>query len=218
MFQFVSVGGDCQTAAQIRKRRPASVAHFFDWIGIPIRQTIELISNDFAGFFDRENLHPHYAGNGFYGIVEMRYRADVQHGVPSFDIEITEMIRLMFSLRARWLREMLEEDERPVYFIRCWTVRDGAENEADAIELFELLRSKRRDIRLLYLHNDASREERIDGGYRSAFMRQASNPYIWSGDDKAWRSVLEGFAVQPGGDDRGAFTLPTPRRPRFGAC
>ncbi|WP_419728536.1 DUF1796 family putative cysteine peptidase [Lichenicola sp.] len=215
MFQFVSLGGDCQPAAQIRKRRPSSVAHFFDWIGIPIRQTIELIRNDFEGFFDRENLHPHYAGDGFYGIVEMRYRADVQHGVPSFDIATTEAIRELFVMRARWLREMLEEDNDPVYFIRSWTVRDGPENEADAIELFELLRSKRRDIRLLYLHNDPGREDRISGGYRSAYLRQASSPYVWSGDDRAWLSLLEDFAVRPGGDDKGASPLPAPRRPRF---
>lgn len=215
MFQFVSIGGDCQPAAQIRKHRLSTASHFFDWIGIPIRQTIELIENDFEGFLARENMHPIFAGDGFYGIVDTRYRTDVRHEMSGFTPADIRTIQAMYALRSRWFMEMLEPDEPPVYFVRIWGLRDGDENEADARMLYAALRSRRPDVRLLYLHNDPTRGELIEGAYRSMYLRQTSNPYSWQGDDQAWSYVLNDFALRAAGGYDGGFALPRPKQPNF---
>lgn len=218
MFQFVSIGGDCQPAAQIRKHRVSTASHFFDWIGIPIQQTIELIENDFEGFLERQNMHPIFAGDGFYGIVDTRYRTDVRHEMEAFKPADIKRIQAMYALRSRWFREMLEPEEPPVYFVRLWGLRDGDENEDDARKLYAALRSRRRDVRLLYLHNDPTRGELIEGAFRSIYLPQTSNPYSWQGDDEAWRYVLKDFAVRvAGGHDEG-FALPRPKQPNFASA
>lgn len=215
MFQFVSIGGDCQPAAQIRKHRVSTASHFFDWIGIPIRQTIELIENGFEGFLERENMHPIFAGDGFYGIVDTRYRTDIRHEMSEFKPADIRTIQAMYTLRSRWFTEMLEPDEPPVYFVRLWGLRDGDENEADARKLYETLRARRHDVRLLYLHNDPTRGELIEGAFRSTYLRQPTNPYTWQGDDEAWRYALNDFALRAtDGPDEG-FPLPRPREPNF---
>lgn len=218
MFKFVSIGGDCQPAAQIRKRSASNTSHFFDWLGIPIRHTVALIENGFEGFLDRENMHPIFAGDGFMGIVDTRYRADIRHEMSGFTPADIATIQAIYALRSRWFMEMLEPDELPVYFVRIWGLRDGEENEADARMLYAALRSRRRDVRLLYLHNDPTRGELIEGAFRSAYLQQTSNPYLWEGDDEAWRYVLGDFALRAAdGDDEG-FTLPRPRQPNFNAA
>ena len=62
-----------------------------------------------------------------------------------------------------------------------------------------MLRSKRRDIRFLYLHRDAGHCEWIVGAYRSAYLAPGSLNH-WTSNDFTWRQLLNVFAVRHSGD------------------
>lgn len=214
-FRFISLGGDCQPAAQIRRNRPNGTTHFFDWLSIPIRHTIRLIENDLDGGFEPENLHPLYLENRLLTVVDTRYHLDITHDFPVFDDETVAQVRARYAIRARWFRELLDDpDELPSYFVRRWDKRDGPENEADARVLYHLLKQRRRDIRFLYLHADPTRRPVRDGGYRSLFLRPAE-PFIWYGDNGAWQKILNVSAFEPGPEDGVSFPMPPMRVPRF---
>ena len=214
-FRFISLGTDCQPALQISIHRPNNVMHLFDWLAVPIRRLIALIENDFEGFLEPDNLHPFFIENKLTAVFDTRYRIDFNHDFATFDAADISRVRRLYGLKIRWFRELLDEpDEPPSYFIRRWDVRDGPEDETVAVELFDLLRRRRRDIRLLYLHNDPSRPPVKRNGYRSHFLRPPQ-PFIWKGDFPAWRHILCQFALEPDTDRGDAFALPLSRVPRF---
>ena len=214
-FRFISLGTDCQPALQISIHRPNNVMHLFDWLAVPIRQLIKLIENDFEGFLQPDNLHPFFIENKLTAVFDTRYRIDFNHDFATFDASDISRVRSLYGLKIRWFRELLDEpDEPPSYFIRRWDVRDGPEDETVAVELFHLLKRRRRDIRLLYLHNDPLRLPVKRKGYRSHFLRPPQ-PFIWKGDFHAWRHILRQFALGPDTDEGEAFALPPLRAPRF---
>ena len=214
-FRFISLGTDCQPAFQISVHRPNNVMHLFDWLAVPIRQLVRLIENDFEDFLHTDNLHPFFIENKLTAVFDTKYRIDLAHDFIMFDAADIARVRGLYELKIRWFRELLDEaDEPPSYFIRRWDVRDGPEDETVAVELFELLKRRRRDIRFLYLHNDPSRLPAKRNGYRSHFLR-SPQPFIWKGDFHAWRHILRQFALEPEADDGEAFALPPFRAPRF---
>lgn len=195
MFRFISLGSDCQTASQIAGLAYTPTHNFFDLLALPIRQTIELIENDFEGLLLPENLHPVYVEDQLRGVVDMRYRAEFAHDFTIFSRDEIATVRERYRLRARWFRELFDADEPPVYFVRRWHARDGVEDETLAVRLFELLQSKRRDSRMLYLHRDRGRPEFVSGAYRSAYLPPPDVPH-WTGNTPAWTYMLQDFALR----------------------
>ncbi|NPD67529.1 hypothetical protein HN018_18850 [Lichenicola cladoniae] len=196
MARFVSVGGDCQAGLRVSAMNPGGVHHFFDWLAISIQSTIRLIESDFRDFLTWENLHPIYNGEILAGVIDTQLRVEFAHDFSGFTREECDSARARYELRARWFRELFEEDEPAPYFVRRWHPRDGADDEASAIRLFKLLRAKRRDISFLYLHKDPTRGELVSGAYRSAYLPPPTSE-DWMGNEDAWNYMLKDFAVRP---------------------
>lgn len=206
-MRFVSLGADCQTAAQLHFFAGHQPAQFFDKIAVPIRSVIQLIETGFSDLMLEENLHPIYNGESLACVVDTLHRIDFGHDFTRFDADEIVAVRKRYQLCARWLAEMLRPESRPVYFVRRWHPRDGLNDEADASRLYEVLREKRPDVRLLYLHKDEAREDVIVGGYRSTFLRYSDSSY-WKGDTPAWQHILKNFACRPHEtEDHAAFSL-----------
>ena len=216
MFRFLSLGGDCQPTVQINRTNGTFPAlQFFDVVGCPIRGTIDLIANDFRDLLLTENLLPVYQEETLNRVIDLRYNLHLLHDFAHFTPEEIAAAQANYALRARWFMELYDEDETPVYYVRRWHPLEGApEDESQAMELFEVLRSKRRDIRFLYLHRDPGRRQRVSGAYRSAYLAPRE-PYHWTGNDDAWRELLTDFAVRDYGDpDDTGFPLASAAEPR----
>lgn len=212
-FRFISLGGDCQPAVQINSLNPTRTRSFFDVVSIPIAQTIALIENDFQDLMLTENLRPVYVEDTLERVVDTRWDLHFVHDFPSLEPEAVEAVRAQYLVRARWFMDLFDDEEAPPYFVRRWFNGDGPEDEREAIRLFELLRSRRRDVRLLYLHNDPFRPERVFGAYRSAYLLPPDNAH-WVGNTGAWRTMLRDFALRP--HEETGFALPAGKqRPRF---
>ena len=209
-FRFVSLGSDCQTAAQINGLRNLPARHFFETVGCPIAKTFELLECDFRDLLLPENLLPVYHDEVLNRVIDLRYHLHFVHDFQELSPSEIKAVRDRYELRARWFRELLEPDEEPVYFVRRWHPMDGPEDESLAARLYEFLRSSRRDIRFLYLHNDPSRPERASGAYRSAYLAPPANP-SWTGNNQAWRRALRVLAVTPD-DCPDGFPLQVPWR------
>lgn len=211
---FVSLGGDCQPAARIGVLMPRRQQGFFDKIGAPIDRTIALIEAGFKGLMETDQLHPVHVGDRLDRVIDRRWGLHFVHDFPNFAPSTIAAAQARYRLLARWFLQSLDPGEEPGYFVRRWSAYDGPEDESQAIELFECLRARRPDSRLLYLHEDPRRPPRVNGAYRSAYLRPAEDGN-WMGDLQAWRSVLSDVGLSLAGD--GGFTLPARHRPRFDA-
>lgn len=212
MFRFISLGGDCQTAAQIAGSKRSTMYHFFDLISIPIDQAIRLIENDFQDMLIPENLHPCYNDEMLGRVIDTEYRMDIGHDFRDFSPADIEAVRKRFALRARWFRDLFRPDRTAPYFVRRWHPRDGEDDERLPMRLFELLRAKRRDIRMLYLHKDPERPPLVSGAYRSHYLAPPETPY-WLGNTEAWQYLLHDFAVRDTTDS--AVTAQVKTAPRW---
>lgn len=207
MLRFVSLGADCQTAAQLSVFAGTQPPQFFDKIAVPIRSVIQLIENNFADLMLSENLHPIYSGETLACVVDTLHRIDFGHDFNAFDTDEIMAVRKRYQLCVRWFAELLQPDARPVYFVRRWHPRDGSDDELNALRLYEVLRAKRADVRLLYLHKDQTRQDVVVGGYRSTFLHFPENCH-WKGNTPAWQDILRNFACRPlGAEDHAAFPL-----------
>lgn len=209
MPRFISLGGDRQTAAQIYDLKYKPTTYFFDRLSIPICGTVDLIGNDFDQLLLPQNLHPVYADDGLVGVLDMRYRIEFVHEFERFTPDEIAAVQARYALHVQRFRALLEADEPAPYFVRRWSPVDGPEDESLAVQLFELLRKRRSDIRMLYLHQDGTRGELVTGAYRSAYLPPPDVPH-WIGNTPSWQYMLRDFA------ERDATQAPVVRpKPRF---
>lgn len=211
-FRFVSLGGDCQTAMQIKLMTSKHVTGFFDSIGSPISTVISLIETGFVDPLPMARLEPVHVGGRLERVIDRGTGLQFVHDFPDFEPGTIAAIQARYRLQARWLMQSFDADEPPSYFIRRWSEFDGPEDERQAMRLFDVLRARRPDIRLLYLHQDRTRPPRNFGAYRSTYLSPTVSGN-WVGDIAEWRALLHGFAMLPGGDQ--GFPLRAPKRPRF---
>lgn len=214
MFRFVSLGCDCQAALQIGKYQGVGVPHFFDWVGSTLDGVARLIDTDFSGFLNEANLYWLYSDCRLKTVIDTSFEIDVSHDFKRQDRQELQRVRDLYRIRARWFQEPFDEDSPPTYFVRRWDPRDHDDGDDAALALLALLRSRRRDVRLLYLHEDRTRPPRAAPGYRSVFLQQQDPPH-WVGIDAAWTHVLSRTAISFYAEDGDAFALPVSRVPRF---
>lgn len=213
MFRFVSLGSDRQTAAQIAGLKYTPNIDFFDVLTVPIRLVIELVENEFRGLLQPENLLPVYVDDGLVGVLDVHYRIEFIYDFTTFSPQETDVVRARYEAKAIRFLELFQPDATPPYFVRRWHPRDGVEDETEPMRFFEMLRERRRDVRMLYLHRDPARPEFISGNYRSAYLPPPAVP-DWTGNTEVWRYMLDDFAVRGDGNRHGAASREK-QRPRF---
>lgn len=214
MFRFVSLGADCQPALHINRHQQQDVPHFFDWIGAPMEGVHRLIETEFEGVLQPGNLHPYCRENIIYAVVDTVFRLDFSHDFTSLDPRSIKTVQDQYRLRARWFMELFDEDSPPTYFVRRSDLRDQDSGDDAALRLLALLQSRRKDVRLLHLHDDPKRPAGFAPGFRSAFLPQPS-PFHWKGLDTAWDHVLRRVALTGYAGDGAAFPLPRLNVPNF---
>jgi hypothetical protein len=193
MTQFISLGGDCQPAQQIKHNRGCA-KHFFDWIIVPIKTVQQLIESDFTGFGAAADLAPVYHGEHLHSVVESKHNVEFMHDFKTFDAAEIKNFQQKYKYLAEKFLALLSSDSGPVLFIRRWVDVDGPEDETKARKLYQTIQARKPGSYFLYLHNDESRARVIDGFYRSAFLPQSGAD--WEGDHAAWRELLTVFATQ----------------------
>lgn len=214
MYRFISLGCDCQPAWQIKRYQTARVTHFFDDIGSRLSGVKKLLEADFSDLLQESNLHPLYIESRLVTVIDTHYGLDFTHSFTSFSQKDLARVRAEYTLKARWFRELFDEESPPTYFIRRWDPRDGEGGDDEALELLSMLRSRRKDVRLLYLHGDKTAGVRFAPGFRSAYLEQPE-PNFWRGLNSAWNHVIRETAVSPYEEDGEAFAFLPRRVPRF---
>ncbi len=214
MFRYVSLGCDCQVNHQIGLVQERGPSHFFDWIANPLDGLVYLLEQDFANILDPRNLVPFYVENRMLGVIDTKYRMDFHHDFVRFDHENRQRVLEIYTRRAQRFRQLFDADGPPTYFIRRADLRDGDQSDQAALRLLDLLKSYRKDVRLLFLHEDPHRPVGLAPGFRSAFLRQRQ-PFFWQGSDGAWKAMFSKTALLPFEGDGDAFELPKARTPRF---
>ena len=216
MFRFVSLGCDCQPAHQINLIQDARAAHFFDWLGSPLAGVSRLLESDFDGVLLEKNLHPYVRENIVYAVVDTQFGIDFSHDFSRLHKEDITRVQDIYRLRARWFGELFDEENPPTYFVRRSDLRDIDNSDDAALALLAQLQERRKDVRLLYLHDDYTRPPGFAPGFRSVYLPQP-HPFHWHGLQSAWTDALKRVAMEPYAGDGEAFPLPR-RRPQFGGA
>ena len=215
MFRYVSLGCDCQVNYQISLVQERGPTHFFDWIANSLDGLMHLIERDFANILDARKLVPFYLENRMLGVIDTEYQMGFHHDFVRLDDENRQVVFETYTRRAQRFRQLFDANSPPTYFIRRADLRDKDHSDQAALRLLDLLKSYRKDVRLLYLHEDPHRPVGVEPGFRSAFLRQ-KQPFFWQGNDDAWKVILSRTALLPFAGDRDAFRLPMAKVPRFG--
>ncbi|MBL8548215.1 MAG: hypothetical protein JNL81_17265 [Hyphomonadaceae bacterium] len=194
--QIVSLGRGCQPAHQIRRLNPGATAHMFDWIVTPDAALISFIAADLEGFFVRERLEmgPENC------IIDRATKTQFLHEFPagcSFDAQFANNADKYAMLARRW-RELLAS-EQTILFVRqhAW----DEDLRASATRLRDTIAAKAPRLRFSLLYLTATDEP--DWGEAGIINRRLTqpNPYVWTGDDLAWETLLnEACALPPQGN------------------
>lgn len=190
--QIVSLGRGCQPAHQIRRLNTDAVAHVFDWIVTPDAALISFIASDLDGFFARERLEmgPENC------IIDRETKTQFLHEFPAgsdFDAQFAKNADKYAMLAQRW-RELLASEQR-VLFVRqhAW----DADLRACAMRLRDTIAAKapRLQFSLLYL----TATDEADWGEPGIVNRRLNQPapYVWTGDDAAWQTLLNEACALP---------------------
>ena len=214
MFRYVSLGCDCQVNYQISLVQERGPTHFFDWIANPLDGLIRIIERDFSNILDPRNLFPFYVENRMFGVIDTEYRMDFHHDFARFDDENRKSVLEIYTRRAERFRQLFAADSPPTYFVRRADQRDNDQSDRAALRLLDLLKSYRKDVRLLYLHEEPRRPVGFAPGFRSALLEQRQ-PFSWQGNNDAWKSMFGRIALLPFEGDGDALELPKPKLPRF---
>ncbi|MGD9946064.1 MAG: DUF1796 family putative cysteine peptidase [Burkholderiaceae bacterium] len=200
--RIVSVGGNCQPAHQIKRIARGAEAQLFDWLLIGAENAARLIENDFAGFLDPAGLTLHSGSPGY--VLDAAYDVKLLHDFPlraDFLQHAAPTLSKYAFLAGRW-RALMAEPETVLF---VWLGPEGRE----AIErLAAALRARRggRPFTLLALRSDAQEPDWQLPEVRNRFLRQPE-PYVWTGDDRAWDALFGEFGIKPTPDFRPANRL-----------
>ena len=190
--RFISLGGDCQPAQQIRHNARLT-KHFFDWLTVPVSSVTRLVETDFARFLRAEDLVPDQDDRRLYKVIDRFNGMEFSHDFKSFDENNIKAVQARYGYLAdKFLSLYDEAEDEPPHFIRRWHPIDGPEDESSALVLHDVLIKRIPKAQLLYLHNDEERSAVVRGSYRSIYLPQKSE--TWEGDHAAWRFILTIFA------------------------
>jgi hypothetical protein len=185
MIQFVSLGGDCQPALQIRRQTGKQDMMFvFDWLATSVGAVRTLIQNDFADFFAPANLEMHPDGDQ-WRVIDTHYDITSLHHFKSKDDEHIDQVVRMFRYLARQFMEILRSD-LPVCFVRRWRPGDEDFHELEARELYKTVCALKSNSVFLYLQEHEQRKPIIVGNYISAFSPATEPDGKWEGDDSIY--------------------------------
>lgn len=180
---WISLGGGCRVAYQLRRCHLRVGSMPFDWIRTPFRSVIALIAGDFADFLRAGDLRlhagpPRVLRDGRYGIV-------LPHDADVFEAGGAAALQDRFRPRVEAFRHALRTRRR-VVFVR----RQLEADEADA--LLAVLRRRHPHLRVTVVGVHDGEESPRSVERVGDFLRISapSTSRRWSGCDATWDRVL----------------------------
>lgn len=184
MPAWISLGGGCRVAYQLRRRRLRAESMPFDWIRTPFASVVELIDGDFAGFLRAEDLRLHEGPPRV--LRDRRLGIVLPHDVDVFTAEGAEGLRARFQPRIDAFRRALAT-RRHVVFVR--RNLGGAEAE----QLLAVMRARRPELRVTVVAVDDRPDAPRSIGRHGDLLRVSAPGRAngWSGCDVAWDWILD---------------------------
>lgn len=198
---YVSLGGYCEVAHQIRRRWGTKKAHFFDWLVTPFPGLMKILESDFDGVFLRENLRldprTHSvvdAANGLAFHHEFT-RNELGHVTDDIIDRKYKVSRAkMQFLIDRW-RGVTRGSDPTLY------VLVSNEHPDDILRLQALMRGKYpgHDFTLLWARRPGAPglETEVDGLIQAIVPGAPAGPTEWQGDNAAWDKAFAAVAAIP---------------------
>lgn len=180
---WVSLGGGCRVAYQLRRCHLRASPTPFDWIRTPFPAVVELIDSDFRDFLRTEDLHlqpgpPRVLRDRRHGIV-------LPHDADLYEAGGAPAVQSRYRPRIAAFQQLLQERRHVAL------VRRGIELP-EAEELLAVLRRRYPRVRctVVGVHDEeqAARATQRTG----AFIRLSAQTSVrgWSGSDAAWDRML----------------------------
>ena len=181
---WVSLGGGCRVAYQLRRCHLRTSPTPFDWIRTPFPAVIELIATDFRDFLSTEDLHlqegpPRVLRDRRHGIV-------LPHDADIFEAGGGPAIQSRYQPRIAALQQILHERRHVAL------VRRGIElPEAEA--LLAVLHRKHPRVRFTVVGVHDAEEAARATQRTGVFLRLSARTSVrgWAGCDAAWDRMLE---------------------------
>lgn len=186
---WVSLGGGCQVAHQLRRRALRRQSMPLDWVRTPPGAIPHLFGTDFREFLRPENVvlrsgPPAVLVDGRYGII-------LPHDIDTYERGGHEALARRYKPRVEALRSSFS-DQRTVILVRRRISRRDAEKILAAVEE----RYAAACVRLLVVNDsEMNRELRLDeppGSRGKLFV--ATSPFSgsrWSGCDATWDAIFD---------------------------
>jgi hypothetical protein len=182
---IINLGGDCQVEHQLKTNNLREYALPFDYLIAPCISVCRMLTNDFKGFLDKEQL-AYKHDNGKY-ILDTAYDTRMIHDfilTPDF-LNDYEQIKEKYMRRIERFRELLATKKK-VLFIRKRALKEEAQVLATIIKtLYPHLM-----YTLAILDGSESAKEAWNiEGVKNFYLSQPV-PYVWTGDNEAWKEIL----------------------------
>lgn len=190
----INLGGDCQVFYQLSANNMRSRTLPFDYLITPCSSLCRLLENKFRGFLDIINLmlvkneqnHPIHIEETLYKI----------YMIHDFELNACflnnyQSVKDTYERRIKRFLDMINKSKR-VLFIRKTITKQ------DAIKLSKVIKetfSHLEDFTLVALDtNEEIKQDWTIDHVKNFYLRQP-NPYVWSGDNQAWKEILDQFKI-----------------------
>ncbi|GJE00532.1 DUF1796 family putative cysteine peptidase [Methylobacterium isbiliense] len=205
--KITSLGAWCSTAHQIKAAGLKRSKSLFDWNFTPVNTTLNLIENDFHGFFERERLQivpDRYTvreASGMY--VHHIFPRDVEGRIDAdqFDAAYPAARDTVADLIQGWRQDLIDPEPRLYVWALTpeWTV--GTTARAAAERFMSLIGARAAHPATLLVVQE-ERWHEPDWGLPNVLQR-AVPPYVgpehmrWTGHEEGWRAIFAGLALAP---------------------
>ncbi len=195
----IGLGGYCQVARAMHYNGIRYHAYPFDWLFSPFDSVFEFIAKRGVHFLDKDTLvfvtgKPDYLGGHRDHILDTVYGLQLLHDFeasPNF-LKDYDSMKAKYERRVARFFAALDSKEKILF------IRHGI-TYMQAVLLDQLLHTRYPQLSYTILAVDNTEEMKRDWGLqrvKNVYLRQ-TEPWVWWGDDAAWKEVLRHYSVTP---------------------
>ncbi len=182
---FVSLGGDCEAAFNIREYKTVDQAHFFDWLMTPINVVRELVETRFAYFLKKDML----LRIGDHAFRDKLYNIDILHDFDDLASNYDD-VKAKYTFLANRFINLISNTSQKIIFVRKYHPDlDGLCDEHEAFELYRYF-STMCNCSFIYVHHDTEKATSIRENFIT--LAHSNNTKLdWRGDREQWFQTLD---------------------------
>lgn len=189
--EYVSLGGNCEVAFQLRRLLGRDSSSFFSWLFVDLDQVNALLGNRFAGILRPENLGRWPGGMVLDQAYGYKFHSPFATEEPQADPEFEQKLADHRS-KAEYLIDKLNQPARRAYFFKPMeplTSPDGLE------ELRSHLAAIGGDFALILLTEQPLNFELGDRIFNRTLERFAPYDNATDGHEPSWDRVFSEFPL-----------------------